>query len=127
MLSDKEIAEAEERGRVRTLTMPCAVSACYDSSTGFITVEMNRGFSISFHKSRAQPVHDATDEQLSEIEVEAPDWSIFFPKLQDGLSVEGMLAGRFGSLRWEREWADANGVRIVENTPVERRLEAAAA
>ena len=126
MLSDKDWVEAEERGRLRTLTIPCAVAARYDSSTGIITVEMNRGFAISFHKNRAQALHDATDEQLSIIEVEAPDWSIFFPKLQDGLSVEGMLAGRFGSRRWEREWADANGVQVIENAPVEDALEEAA-
>jgi len=114
MNSDKEWAEAQERGRIHSLTFPCAVSASYDQSTGTITVVLNRGFSVSFHKSRSQALHQATDEQLSEIDVHS--WSIFFPRLEDGFTVEGMLAGRFGTRRWEREWADAHGIEIAENT-----------
>jgi hypothetical protein len=70
-----------------------------------ITVDLSAGYSISFHKSRAQALHNATDEQLSEIDAEFPGWSVFFPKLDDGFTVEGLLAGRQGSPYWEREWA----------------------
>ena len=116
MISDREYADAAERGRLRSLTMPCAVAARYDKVTGMITVDLNRGFSLSFHKTRSQALHHATDEQLSEIEVSEPGWSVFFPRLDDGFTVEGMLAGRFGTRRWEREWADAHHVEIAENT-----------
>ncbi len=115
MINDKEWEEAQERGRIHSLTVPCAVAARYDAATGMITVDLNLGFSVSFHKSRSQTLCKATDEQLSEIEVDSPGWSIMFPKLEDGFSVEGMLAGRFGTRRWEREWADAHGIEIAEN------------
>jgi hypothetical protein len=117
MISDKDWAEAEERGRIRELTFPYAVAASYDESNGTVTVKLNRGFSVSFHKNRSQTLHKATNEQLRDIEVHST--SIFFPKLDDGFSVEGMLAGRFGTRRWEREWADAHQIEIAENTLTE--------
>jgi hypothetical protein len=116
MVSDKEHAEAEERGRLRSLTVPCAVAARYDPATGMITVDLNRGYSVSFHKSRSQALHNATDEQLNEIDAGPPGWSVFFPKLEDGFTVAGMLAGRFGNRNWERRWADEHQVKIAENT-----------
>lgn len=85
-----------------------AIAARYNPATGMITVDLNRGFSISFHKSRSQALHRATDEQLSEIEVYNPGWSVFFPKLDDGFTVEGILAGRFGNRHWEEAWAAAH-------------------
>jgi hypothetical protein len=116
MISDKEHAIAEARGRLRSLTVPCAVAARYDPATGMITVDLNRGYSVSFHKSRSQALHKATDEQLSKIDAGYPGWSVFFPKLEDGFTIDGMLAGRFGNRHWERRWADEHHVQIAENT-----------
>lgn len=114
-LSDREIEKANERGRLYGLTHPRAVAARYDAANGIITVDLNRGFSVSFHKSRSQVLHNASDEQLETIEVQNPGSEVWFPALEDGFTVEGMLAGRFGTRRWEREWADANGIEIAEN------------
>jgi len=116
MISEAEHAGAKERGRIRSLTVPCAVAARYDPATGMITVDLNRGYSVSFHKSRSQALHKATDEQLSEIDAGYPGWSVFFPKLDDGFTVSGMLAGRFGNRHWEKKWADEHKVEIAENT-----------
>jgi hypothetical protein len=120
MISEAEHLAAEERGRMRSLTLPCAVAARYDAATGMITVDLNRGYSVSFHKSRSQALHEATDKQLSEIDAGYPGWSVFFPKLDDGFTVSGMLAGRFGNRHWEKKWADEHNVEIAENTLDER-------
>ena len=120
MISEAEHVAAAERGRMRSLTLPYAVAARYDPKTGVITVDLNRGYSVSFHKSRSQALHGATDEQLSEIDAGYPGWSVFFPKLDDGFTVSGMLAGRFGNRHWERQWADEHKVQIAENTLEER-------
>ena len=103
--------EHPQFGRDRTaqnpsLSDPRALSAHYDAATGMITVELNRGYSISFHKSRHQALYRATDDQLSQIDLYPPDSVIFFPKLDDGFTVEGLVAGRFGSGRWEQDWAE---------------------
>ncbi len=120
MISEAEHVAAEERGRIRSLTMPCAIAARFDPATGMITVDLNRGYSVSFHKSRSQALHHATDEQLSEIDAGYPGRSVFFPKLDDGFTVSGMLVGRFGNRHWERQWADEHNVEIAENTLEER-------
>jgi hypothetical protein len=120
MNSDKEYEDAAEGSRLNHLRNPWATAARYDASTGMITVDLNRGFSVSFHKSRHQALYKATDEQLSEIDVSHGGTSVFFPKLEDGFTVEGMLAGRFGRPWWERQWADEHGLKIAENALPEK-------
>jgi len=116
MVSEKESEEAVEHGRIHQLAVPCAVAARYDASTGMITVDLNRGFSVSFHKERSQTLCKASDEELSQIEIEGSGHYIIFPKLDDGFTVLGMLAGRFGNRHWEQQWADEHKVEIAENT-----------
>jgi hypothetical protein len=43
---------------------------------------------------------------LSEIEISSGGYSVHFPKLDADFSLEGLLAGRFGTATWEREWAE---------------------
>ena len=82
------------------------VAAHYDASTGMVHVKLKAGMTISFAKERSQALAKATDEQLSEVEVSPAGWSVDFPRIDDGFSLEGLLSGRFGNDRWEREWAE---------------------
>lgn len=115
MISDKEFAEAEERGRLHTLAVPSAIAARYDAGSGMISIDLNRGVTLSFHKSRSQILHNASDEQLSEIEIPYGGGAVLFPKLDEGLTIEGILAGRFGNWHWERQWAKEHGIEIAED------------
>jgi len=116
MVSEKEYEDAREAGIKHQLAVPCAVAARYDSSTGMITVDLNRGYSMSFHKNRSQVLCHASDDELKQIEIEGAGRYIMFPKLDDGFTVLGMLAGRFGNRHWEKKWADEHEVEIAENT-----------
>jgi len=82
------------------------VAAYYDANTGVVHVKLKAGMTISFPKERSQALAKATDEQLSELEVSPAGWSVDFPRLDYGFSLEGLLSGRFGNDRWEREWAE---------------------
>jgi hypothetical protein len=106
MVTQEEHDLAAERGRQIQESGLYAVAAHYDPATQLMHVTLKKGFTVSFPKERSQVMANARDEDLSEVEVLAPGWYVIFPKLDDGFTVEGMLAGRFGNARWEREWAE---------------------
>lgn len=82
------------------------VAARYDPATGIIHAQLKAGMTISVPKGRVQGLADATDEQLSEVEISPAGWSFDFPRIDDGITLEGMLSGRFGNDQWEQEWAE---------------------
>ena len=108
MLSDQEIDAANEYGkRVRQAGL-YAIAARYDQETKTIHVTLKSGFTISFPKDRSQVTALASDADLSEIRISPAGWTVDFPKIDDGLTVEGMLAGKFGNRKWEEAWAAAH-------------------
>ena len=82
------------------------VAARYDAATQTVHVKLKAGMTISVPKDRVQGLAKATDEQLAEIEISPGGWSFDFPRIDDGISLEGLLSGRFGNDRWERDWAE---------------------
>jgi hypothetical protein len=97
---------AGERARQIKESGLYAVAAHFDAATGLMYVTLKKGFTVSFPKERSQVMANATDEDLSEVDISGAGWYVIFPKLDDGFTVEGMLSGCFGNDRWEREWAE---------------------
>ncbi|HEY5329196.1 MAG TPA: DUF2442 domain-containing protein [Acidobacteriaceae bacterium] len=108
MVTQQEPDLAAERGQQIRDSGLYAVAAHYDPATGLVCVALKNGMNISFPKERAQSLAHATDEQLSEVQISPAGWSVDFPRIDDGFTIEGLLAGRFGSASWEREWAERN-------------------
>jgi hypothetical protein len=98
-LATKRTQEIQDSGRY-------IVAAHFDAVSQIMHVTFQSGFTISFPKERCQVTANALDEQLSEIEISPAGWSVDFPRVDDGLTAEGLLAGRFGSAEWERQWAE---------------------
>jgi hypothetical protein len=96
---------AEDRGCLIRESGRCIVAAHYDPASRTMHVTFKAGFTISFAKERSQVTAAATDEELAVTEISPAGWSVDFPRLDDGLTAEGLLAGRFGNTQWEREWA----------------------
>ena len=90
------------------------IGAHYDAAAGLMHIDFEAGFTISFAKNRSQVTVDATDEDLSEIAISSAGWSVDFPRIDNGLSLEGLLAGKFGNTRWEREWAEKHRAKEQE-------------
>jgi hypothetical protein len=108
MVTQEQHDLAAERGRQIRQSGLYAVAASYEAATGLVHVKLKNGMAISFPKERAQALAKATDEQLSEVEISPAGWSVDFPRIDDGFTIESLLAGRFGNDRWEREWAERN-------------------
>ncbi len=110
MVTDRDYELAEANGREKLLKEPLAVAVRYDRASHRIAIDLNRGYSILFSPERVQELQHASDEDLSEVEIDFPGSSIYFPRLDAGLLVESALTGRFGNDRWEAEWARKHSV-----------------
>ena len=114
MVTQQEHDDATARGLESLRTEPRALSAHYDQALNLIFVDLNTGYSIAFPPQRSQPLQDAKPEDLVDIEIDYPGFSIFFPRLDDGLLVPSLAQGRFGNDRWEAAWLAAHP---LENRP----------
>jgi len=106
MVTQEEHDLAAERGHQLRESGRYIVAARYEPTSRTVHVTFKTGFTISFPKERCQVTANATDEELSETQISPAGWSVDFPRIDDGLTAEGLLAGRFGNDHWEREWAD---------------------
>ncbi|WP_375403571.1 DUF2442 domain-containing protein [uncultured Sphingomonas sp.] len=102
-MTDADFAAAEERGRVSLLTTPHARSARYESASGRVIVELTNGCTFSFPARIAQDLEGATDDELTQIEVDPCGVGLHWEKLDVDFTVAGLMAGRFGSARYMRE------------------------
>jgi hypothetical protein len=109
--TQQEYVDASRRGEERLRQEPLAIGARYDVGANLIVIELNRGYTLSFHPERAQVLANVSPEQLGEIEVSYPGLSIYFPRLDEDMGIDNMLRGRFGNDRWEAAWAEAHPVQ----------------
>lgn len=96
-LSDAEIDAALERGRVARSVEPRAVSARYDRSAGRLVVELTNGCVFAFPPRLAQGLENATENQLSQVEILGTGYGLHWEALDADLSIPGLLAGLFGT------------------------------
>ena len=104
MISDQEHDAAVERGEEMYRTLPHPVAVRYNAAARLVEVDLNWGYSIQFPPEWAQDLQNATDEQLSHVEI-AGVWGIYFPDIDADLWVPGLAQGIFGTKRWEADWA----------------------
>ncbi|HEX8486473.1 DUF2442 domain-containing protein [Sphingomonas sp.] len=102
-ISDAEWSAAEERGRIEMATKPRARSALYDVASQRLIVELVNGSTFIFPPRLAQGLENATDAQLSRVEILGVGFGLHWEELDADVSVEGLLAGRFGSRRYMAE------------------------
>ncbi len=104
MIADAEHDAAVARGEEMYRTLPHPTAVRFNPETRHIEVRLNWGYSIVFPPERAQGLENATDEQLSDVEI-AGVFGIYFPQLDVDLGVPNMASGRFGNEAWEAAWA----------------------
>jgi hypothetical protein len=100
MLNDKEWQAAEKRGREWMECNPHAVAAVYLPYLRRIMVTLNTGIEVAIDPSRLQTIQDAKPSMLREIEITPMGDALFFPKLDDGIYLPGILRGIYGTRKW---------------------------
>jgi len=91
------IAEAERRGAGSLRHDPRARAAHYDRRTGRVHVELTNGCSFAFPARKAQGLENASDAELSRVELLGLGFGLRWDRLDVDLSVPGLLAGLFGT------------------------------
>jgi hypothetical protein len=102
VISDEEFERAEKRGRELIENVPHAVEACYVPALKRILVLLSDGMEISLRTNEYLTTQNATDEQLSTIELFANGFEIHFPKLDEGFWVPDLLEHLLGVRKFLR-------------------------
>lgn len=99
-LTDAQIEEARERGRIAQLTEPRAVSARYDAQAQRVIVELTSGATFAFPPALVEGLCNASPQDLAEIEVSPIGFGLHWPRLDEDYTVPGLMAGIFGTAKW---------------------------
>ena len=99
-LTDEAIDAAMKRGRIELATKPRAETARYDRQLGRLVIELTNGCVFLFPPRLGQGLEHATDDQIEAVEVLGSGYGLHWEELDADLSVEGLMAGRFGSQRY---------------------------
>jgi uncharacterized protein RhaS with RHS repeats len=108
----QELAKADEavaRGKIEQAAQPRATAAHYDARKKVVVIELANGASFAFPPSLAQDLEGASAADLSEIEITPMGTGLHWPQLDADLTVDGLLAGVFGSRSWMRAHAARAG------------------
>ena len=86
-----------------------AVAARFDTLTHRIVVELDNGADFSFPPNLAQGLRGSSEADLQQIELSPLGTGLHWPRIDADLTVDGLLAGVFGSRYWMRELAAKAG------------------
>ncbi|WP_448663005.1 DUF2442 domain-containing protein [Sphingomonas sp. CJ20] len=102
-LTPGEFEKARQRGEIELTLKPRARAARYDRDSGRIVIDLVNGAEFAFPARLAQGLEAGTPEQLAAVEVSGSGFGLHWEALDADLTVEGLLAGRFGSARYMAE------------------------
>lgn len=102
-LADKEFEAANRRGRIEMATKQRARSARYDRQKNRLIVELVNGSTFSFPAHLLQGFDQASPDQIAEVEIWGKGFGLHWETLDADFTVEGLMAGRFGTARYMRE------------------------
>jgi hypothetical protein len=100
---------AAARGQIEQTSGLRAQSAHYDTRKKLVVIDLANGSSFSFPPQLAQGLAGARPSELAQIEITPQGSGLHWPKLDADLTIEGLLAGLFGSRSWMRTHAAKAG------------------
>ena len=104
-----KVDQAVARGKLEQAAQPQATAARYDARKKVVVIELANGASFAFPPSLAQGLEGAAAADLSEIEITPMGTGLHWTRLDADLTVDGLLAGVFGSRSWMRAHAARAG------------------
>ncbi|CDZ59156.1 Hypothetical protein NGAL_HAMBI2605_03810 [Neorhizobium galegae bv. orientalis] len=114
-ISEKELRAAEERMQVQR-EAGYAVSARYDRRSSRIVIGLNTDVQVAIPARKIEGLSEASEGELSEIEISATGLGLHWPKLDADVYVPGLLQGIFGSKRWMAAQLGAAGGKVRSPT-----------
>jgi hypothetical protein len=104
-----QVEAAQARGQMEHASALRALSARYDTRKKLIVIDLVNGSSFSFPPHLAQGLINARPAELADIAISPQGIGLHWPQLDADLTVEGLLAGLFGSRSWMRQHAAKAG------------------
>jgi hypothetical protein len=81
-------------------TFPYAVAARYEARLHRILVTLSNHLEIAINPEQTQTLQGKSAASLRAIEILPAGYSLFFPALDDGIYLPGILEGIFGTKKW---------------------------
>ena len=101
--TEAEYAAAARRGEIDMLTRPRARAVRYDRSGDRIVVDLVNGTTFAFPPGLLQGFGQATPEQIAQVELLGAGFGLHWEALDADFTLEGLMAGRFGTARYMRD------------------------
>lgn len=105
--SDAEIDAAIARGRLHA--MPRAVQASYDNTADEVVVRFENGVRMAFPRPLLQGLETASPDQLKDVVIAGPGTGLYWPKLDIGHYIRGLVDGVFGTKTWMQQLGKRGG------------------
>lgn len=99
ILDDRMYEEATRRGETERALGAVPSSVRYDAASGRIVVEFANGAAFLVPARSLQGLGDATDEELSEVELQG-ETGLHWESRDVDLRISGLIAGIFGTARF---------------------------
>ncbi|MEE4350913.1 MAG: DUF2442 domain-containing protein [Pacificimonas sp.] len=112
-LTERELDAAKAAGIAAARYEPRARAAAYDAAANLIRIELKSGASFAFPPHLSERLNGASPADLAAVEVVGAGFGLYWPALDEDLSVPGLLAGDFGTRRWMKDLI-ARGVISAE-------------
>jgi hypothetical protein len=110
-ITERQMREAEERTRKHLAENPVALSATFLPEDGRLSIELSNGASFAIPARLIQGLENASNDELSEIEITASGTGLYFPAVDADILVLPLLAGVLGSRSFmARRMGKAGGV-----------------
>lgn len=105
MATERELNTASRRMYDMQKNVPHAVAATYAPRIQRLLVTLSDGLEIALDPAKVQTLENARPADLKKIEINAAGYEIFFPALDDGIWLPGVLQGLMGTRRWMEQRA----------------------
>ena len=105
--SDAEIDAAIARGRLHA--MPHAVEALYDGTADDLVVRFDNGVRMAVPRRLLQGLETASRDELREVVIAGPGTGLYWPKLDVGHYIPGLVDGVFGTRKWMQQLGKRGG------------------
>lgn len=92
--------KAVRLGEIDQSTKPRGQAVIYDRAADRIVVELVNGTTFAFPPSLLQGFDAATPDQVAEVELIGAGFGLHWETLDADFTLEGLMAGRFGSARY---------------------------
>jgi hypothetical protein len=96
---DRDFAEATRRGEAERAASPLPISVRFDPRSSRVVVEFANGASFMVPARSLQGLADASDDQLSNVEL-AGETGLHWPDLDADFTISGLMEGVFGTARF---------------------------